>query len=155
MIVQVSPAGVSTSRQPQRLRLSKAAAMASLNVSPPCRSPTTDPLGRVLACLMLATVVIILEVSRAAANPCGAVGELDSGLIVDILLIPFSRAGMDYVKILIFGCVRFSSPRGSRAGESGAPKQSCVLLFRHVIAEVELQHDPLTFVFSWQRRKWR
>lgn len=63
MIVQVSPEAVCNSCHPPALRASRAAATASVNVRPPCISPTIVPGGSALASFALATCRIIRDVS--------------------------------------------------------------------------------------------
>src|SRR5438270_498169 len=68
MVVQISPEGSCVSCQPQLLRPSRTAATASVNVRPPCRSPTIDPGGSARASLTLITLVIIPAVSTPKAK---------------------------------------------------------------------------------------
>src|SRR5579883_2615364 len=69
MSVQVSPWGVRNSCQPPELRDSRAAATASVKVSPPCRSPTIAPGGSARASLTFATFVTMELKSTEKAAP--------------------------------------------------------------------------------------
>jgi len=67
IIVQISPDGACVSCHPLVLRDSSAPATASVKVSPPCGSPTTEPAGSARASLTLDTFVMMAEVSSTVA----------------------------------------------------------------------------------------